>query len=66
MTSRLTAFAACFAVLSAVMITFAASAASHPATATAISTAALSSTATAVVEWPVVQVVGRRSARSGG
>ena len=62
MTSRLTAFAACFAVLSAVMITFAASAASHPAMATAARAPALSSAAPAAIEWPVVHVVGRRSA----
>jgi hypothetical protein len=66
MTSRLTAYAACFAVLSAFTITFAASAASHPEIATATRAPALSAAAPAVVEWPVVLVVGRRSARSGG
>ena len=59
MISRLTASAACFAILSAATITFAAGTATHhdPAAAT---TAA---SAPAVVQLPRVEVVGRRVPR---
>ena len=59
MISRLTAAAACFAVLSAATITFAAGTAAHAV----LPTSAVSAPAAVVIELPRVEVIGRRLPR---
>ncbi|HEX7437142.1 MAG TPA: hypothetical protein VF308_10560 [Caldimonas sp.] len=60
MISRLTAFAACFAVLSAATITFAASATAHRDSPVHLS--ATAAQAMPIVQMQRVEVIGRRAA----